>query len=116
LGQPLFVRNVDIESKLVLGGQNKMTNIKDVPCPNCGRSVVRFIYFDKPRRANYIIGVETVGMAVHREIMGYSGSPIPEVFCYLDEDDWNKHISDLQDEETQPNTVQVEVQGYEKNS
>ena len=69
-----------------------MGYIKDVPCPNCNESVVRFIYFDPPRpRTSH------VGMAVHREVVGNDGRKIPESFCYLGQDDWDVALGEMQD-------------------
>ena len=55
-------------------------------CPNCGKDAVRFLLREVPFVNN--IGEEFVGMAVHREIIGTDGEPIPECFCNLDAEDW----------------------------
>ena len=55
-------------------------------CPNCGKEAVRFLLREVPFVNN--TGEEFVGMAVHREIIGNDGEPIPECFCNLNAEDW----------------------------
>ena len=55
-------------------------------CPNCGKDTLRVVLRDVPFITN--IGEKFVGMAVHKEIIGTNGEPIPECFCNLDEEDW----------------------------
>lgn len=57
-------------------------------CPNCGKDAVRFLLRDVPFVNNS--GDVFIGMAVHREIIGTDGEPIPECFCNLDEENWRK--------------------------
>lgn len=69
-----------------------MKNIKDIPCPNCNGSVIRFIFFDPPRPHT-----PYVGMVVHREVVGCDGRNIPEKFCNLTQDDWYAAVGEMQD-------------------
>lgn len=57
-------------------------------CPNCGKDALRFLLREVPFVNN--VGEEFVGMAVHREIIGTDGEPIPECFCNLDKENWRK--------------------------
>ena len=60
----------------------------EMECSNCGKDAVRFVLRDVPFVNNS--GDVFIGMAVHREIIGTDGEPIPECFCNLDEENWRK--------------------------
>lgn len=69
-------------------------------CPNCGQSAIRFEWFDEPCKTHYHSYRIFVGRAIHKDIVGHDSKRIPEKFCYLDEDEWNHHLGEMQDENT----------------
>ena len=65
-------------------------------CPNCGKEALRIVLRDVP--FVNISGDVFIGMAVHKEIIGTDGKPIPECFCNLDKEDWQKILGIEEDD------------------
>ena len=79
-----------------------MTNIKDIPCPNCGGEVIRYVQYDgvvRHHSMNHFHNKKFVGKAVHREVVVSDEQLIPEKCCHLTEVKWYKALGEMQNKE-----------------